>query len=119
MLFGATGYTGGRTAEAMARRGLAPVLAGRDPAKLAALAARLGGLETARADVTDVGSVRALVGGEDVLVSTVGPFAQLGGAALAAVVGAGRPTWTRPGSRRSSARCSSCRGPRPSAAGPR
>jgi short subunit dehydrogenase-like uncharacterized protein len=89
VLFGATGYTGGRTAEAMVSRGLAPVLAGRDPARLDALAARLGGLETARADVTDVASVRALVGGEDVLVSTVGPFAELGGAALQAVVGAG------------------------------
>jgi len=89
VLFGATGYTGGRTAEAMVGRGLAPVLAGRDPGRLRALAERLGGLETAAADVTDVGSVRALVGPEDVLVTTVGPFARLGGAALAAVVDAG------------------------------
>ncbi len=89
VLFGATGYTGGRTAEAMAARGLRPVLAGRDPAGLAALAQRLGGLETARADVTDERSVAALVGRGDVLVSTVGPFATLGGAAVAAAVGAG------------------------------
>ncbi|NMH97132.1 saccharopine dehydrogenase family protein [Pseudonocardia acidicola] len=89
VLFGATGYTGGRTAASMAARGLRPVLAGRDPARLAGLAERLGGLETARADVTDIASVRALVDRGDVLVSTVGPFAQLGGAALAAAVGAG------------------------------
>jgi short subunit dehydrogenase-like uncharacterized protein len=88
VLFGATGYTGGRTAEAMAARGLRPVLAGRDPARLAALAERLGGLETARADVTDEGSVAALVGRGDVLVSTVGPFAKLGGPAVAAAIGA-------------------------------
>ena len=88
VLFGATGYTGGRTAEAMRDRGLHPVLAGRDPARLGALGERLG-FETARADVTDTASVAALVGPEDVLVSTVGPFARLGGAALAAVVGAG------------------------------
>jgi short subunit dehydrogenase-like uncharacterized protein len=47
VLFGATGYTGARTAEAMVGRGLRPVLAGRDPDRLAALAQRLGGLETA------------------------------------------------------------------------
>ena len=35
VLFGATGYTGARVAEAMVRRGLRPVLAGRDTGKLA------------------------------------------------------------------------------------
>jgi short subunit dehydrogenase-like uncharacterized protein len=89
VLFGATGYTGGRTAEAMAARGLQPVLAGRDPARLAALAERLGELDTARADVTDARSVGALVGPGDVLVSTVGPFTQLGAAAVSAAIAAG------------------------------
>jgi short subunit dehydrogenase-like uncharacterized protein len=90
VLFGATGYTGGRTAEAMVARGLRPVLAGRDPDRLAALADRLGGgLETARAAVTDEASVAALVGPGDVLVSTVGPFATLGAPAVAAAVRAG------------------------------
>jgi short subunit dehydrogenase-like uncharacterized protein len=89
VLFGATGYTGGRTAEAMAERGLRPVLAGRDPARLERLATRLGGLETMRADVTDADSVAALVGAGDVLVTTVGPFAQLGRPAVEAAVAAG------------------------------
>jgi short subunit dehydrogenase-like uncharacterized protein len=89
VLFGATGYTGGRTAASMVARGLRPVLAGRDPARLAALTARLGGLETARADVTDAASVAAVVGRGDVLVSTVGPFMKLGGPALAAAVDKG------------------------------
>jgi short subunit dehydrogenase-like uncharacterized protein len=89
VLFGATGYTGGRTARAMAARGLRPVLAGRDPARLDALATELGGLETARADVTDERSVAALVGRGDVLVSTVGPFAKLGAPAVAAAIDAG------------------------------
>jgi len=89
VLFGATGYTGGRTAASMAARGLRPVLAGRDPSRLAALAERLGGCETARADVTDAGSVAALVGRGDVLVSTVGPFAKLGGPAVTAAVETG------------------------------
>jgi short subunit dehydrogenase-like uncharacterized protein len=89
VLFGATGYTGARTAEAMVGRGLRPVLAGRDPARLAALAQRLGGLETAVAQVTDRASVAALVGRGDVLVSTVGPFTELGEPAVAAAVDAG------------------------------
>ncbi|MGY1635339.1 saccharopine dehydrogenase family protein [Geodermatophilus sp. SYSU D00742] len=89
VLLGATGYTGSRTAQALAVRGAHPVLAGRDPVRLAALADRLGGLETVRADVGDPASVRALLGAGDVLVSTVGPFLRLGGPAVEAAVDAG------------------------------
>jgi short subunit dehydrogenase-like uncharacterized protein len=89
VLFGATGYTGARTAEALVARGARPVLAGRDPGRLAELADRLGGVETARADVTDPRSVRDLLGAGDVLVTTVGPFLQLGQAAVDAAVDAG------------------------------
>lgn len=89
MLLGATGYTGARTAEALAARGARPVLAGRDPGRLAELAGRLGGLETARADVTDPPSVRRLLDRGDVLVTTVGPFLRLGQAAVDAAVDAG------------------------------
>jgi len=89
VLFGATGYTGARTAEALVDRGARPVLAGRDPDRLSALADRLGGVETARADVTDPRSVRSLLGAGDVLVTTVGPFLQLGRAAVDAAVDAG------------------------------
>jgi short subunit dehydrogenase-like uncharacterized protein len=89
VLFGATGYTGARTAEAMVGRGLRPVLAGRDAQRLAALAQRLGGLETVVAQVTDRESVAALVGRGDVLVTTVGPFTELGTPAVAAAAEAG------------------------------
>jgi short subunit dehydrogenase-like uncharacterized protein len=89
VLFGATGYTGARTAEALVARGATPVLAGRDPGRLADLAGRLGDLETARADVTDPASVRSLLQRGDVLVTTVGPFLQLGRAAVDAAVDAG------------------------------
>ncbi|MFC4949408.1 saccharopine dehydrogenase family protein [Pseudonocardia sp. GCM10023141] len=89
VLLGATGYTGGRTAEAMVARGLSPVLAGRNQARLGELAQRLGGLDTAAADVTDAGSVVALVDRGDVLVSTVGPFQTLGGSAITAAIDAG------------------------------
>ncbi|MGK8523819.1 saccharopine dehydrogenase family protein [Nocardia asteroides] len=53
------------------------------------LAADLGGAETAVADVTDPGSVRALLDRGDVLVTTVGPFLRYGEPALAAAVAAG------------------------------
>ena len=89
VLFGATGYTGARTAEALVERGARPLLTGRDPARLSALAERLGNLETAPADVTDPASVRALLSPGDVLVTTVGPFLQLGQAAVDAAVDAG------------------------------
>lgn len=85
VLFGATGYTGELTAEAMVERGLRPVLAARSKAKLEALAARLGEqLETVVADVSDPRSVGALVEAGDVLVTTVGPFARWGAPAAAA-----------------------------------
>ena len=89
MLFGATGYTGRLTAEALAAAGARPVLAGRDPARLEALAGRLGGLPVAEADTARPGSVRDLVGRGDVLVSTVGPFLHRGEPAIRAAVDAG------------------------------
>ena len=87
--FGATGYTGRLVTASLVARGHRPVLAGRDPAKLAALAAEHGGLDTALADVSRPDSVRALLRRGDVLVSTVGPFARHGAAAVGAAVDAG------------------------------
>jgi short subunit dehydrogenase-like uncharacterized protein len=89
VLFGATGYTGDLAARALVKRGLRPLLAGRSANRLSKLAAELGGLEYALADVTDPATVAALVGKGDVLVSTVGPFGRYGQAALAAVVAKG------------------------------
>jgi short subunit dehydrogenase-like uncharacterized protein len=90
VLFGATGYTGRLTAEAMVERGLRPVLAGRSAAKLAELAGEVGGgLDAATADVADPASVAALVGKGDILVTTVGPFVRWGQAAAGAAVTAG------------------------------
>ncbi|HWD46666.1 MAG TPA: saccharopine dehydrogenase NADP-binding domain-containing protein [Actinomycetota bacterium] len=89
VLFGATGYTGRLAAEALAAAGARPLLAGRDRARLAALAGRLGGLEVAEADTARPGSVRDLVGPGDVLVSTVGPYVTRGEPAVRAAIGAG------------------------------
>jgi short subunit dehydrogenase-like uncharacterized protein len=89
VLFGATGYTGGLAARALVADGARPVLAARDRARLETLAAELGGLEIAVADVADPRSVRALLGRGDVLLTTVGPFMRYGEAALAAAIDAG------------------------------
>jgi short subunit dehydrogenase-like uncharacterized protein len=89
VLFGATGYTGRLTAHAMVTRGLKPVLAARDRARVEALAAELGGLEVRTADVSDPPSVAALVERGDVLVTTVGPFLRWGAPAAAAASAVG------------------------------
>ena len=89
VLFGATGYTGDLTARAMAKRGMRPVLAARRQDAVEALAAELGGLESAVADVADPSSIRALLERGDTLVTTVGPFARWGDAALDAAIDAG------------------------------
>ena len=89
VVFGATGYTGRLTAEALVAGGERPVLAARSAERLATAAADLGGLETAVADVGSPDTVRALVGRGDVLVATVGPFVRYGHPAVEAAVAAG------------------------------
>ena len=93
VLFGATGYTGRLTAAALVARGADPVLAARHRGRAEALADELAGAgprpAVAEADVQRPETVRALVERGDVLVSTVGPFARWGSAALAAAVDAG------------------------------
>jgi short subunit dehydrogenase-like uncharacterized protein len=90
VLFGATGYTGRLTAQALVARGATPVLAARNAGSLAELSAELGGgLETAVADVDEPRTVAELVTRGDVLVSTVGPFARWGRPAVEAAVRSG------------------------------
>lgn len=90
IVFGATGYTGRRTAQALIERGVRPVLAARDGERLARVADSLGGgLETVRADSTDAASLEGLVGRGDVLISTVGPFVRRGRPAVDAAIAAG------------------------------
>jgi len=91
VLFGATGFTGELTARALAARGAAPLLAGRDARRVGALAAELG-LEAATADAAGPGaeaSIAALLSAGDVLVSTVGPFVRWGEPAVRAAIAGG------------------------------
>jgi len=90
VLFGATGYTGRLTAEALVARGQRPLLAARSRERLAELAAELGGgLDTAVADVDRPQSVHELLEAGDAMVATVGPFARWGDAAAEAAIAAG------------------------------
>jgi short subunit dehydrogenase-like uncharacterized protein len=89
IVFGATGYTGRLVCEQLVARGQRPLLAARDRGRVEALAAELGGLEAAVADVSRPASLAELVEAGDVLVSTVGPFARWGDVALDAAIGAG------------------------------
>ena len=97
VLFGATGFTGRLTAEAMVRAGLAPVLAGRSASRLTDLVDELSPLTSKltqptwqTADTADQASVDALMHGPgDVLVSTVGPFTRLGAPAIRSAINSG------------------------------
>src|SRR4051812_40255885 len=90
VLFGATGYTGRLTAESLLRAGARPVLAGRNRGRLQELAEKLSGsgqpVEVAVGDVTEPTSVAALLAPGDVLISTVGPFLELGEPAVQAAL---------------------------------
>ena len=86
VLLGATGYQGGLAARALVARGVTPLLAGRNEARLKRASEQLGGLEYALADATDPATLRRLLGQGDVLVTTAGPFWKLGAAQVEAVI---------------------------------
>ena len=99
VLFGATGFTGGLTAEYLA--GAVPdgcrwALAGRNQGKLEAVRARLtathpelADLPLLHADATDPASLADVAGRARVVISTVGPYVEHGEPLVAACVEAG------------------------------
>ena len=87
VLLGATGHTGDLVAERLVAAGCRPLLAGRDAERLSASAARLGGLEHAVADARDPAKVGSLLDARTVLISTVGPFSDLGHGVVEAAIG--------------------------------
>lgn len=99
VVFGGTGFTGGLTAEYLARHapdGLRWALAGRNRSKLEALRERLAAirpsaadLELPIADVEDPASLRAVAESTRVVLTTVGPYALHGGPLVAACAEAG------------------------------
>lgn len=99
VLFGATGFTGGLTAEYLARNapaGCRWALAGRDEGKLRRVRERLVAVDPAHAelpllvaDSADGERLRELAGQTRVVISTVGPYVQHGEPLVAACAEAG------------------------------
>ncbi|CAN5375448.1 hypothetical protein BH24ACT9_BH24ACT9_12820 [soil metagenome] len=112
VIFGATGFTGGLTADYLARHapsGMRWAIAGRDPSRLRRVAQRLAELSpsghpvgTIRADSQDAGALRSLAESSRVVASTVGPFMTHGSALVVACVQQGPTTSTSPANRSSS-----------------
>ena len=75
MLYGATGYTGGLIAQECARRGLQPVLAGRDADRLRLLADRLQLSHTVVA-LDDAAGLKQALQGVAVVLHCAGPFSR-------------------------------------------
>ncbi|MGO9958335.1 MAG: saccharopine dehydrogenase family protein [Solirubrobacteraceae bacterium] len=97
-MFGATGYTGGLTAEYLARAAGATrwALAGRDRAKLERVRERLAGIDPALdklpllvAEIADGSQMRQLAESARVVITTVGPYINYGEPLVAACAAAG------------------------------
>ena len=99
VLFGATGFTGGLTADYLAAHGptnLRWALAGRNRAKLEAVAARLAGARSPvpppallEADAADAPALARIAESTRVAITTVGPYALYGAPLVAACAAAG------------------------------
>ncbi|HEX3833007.1 MAG TPA: saccharopine dehydrogenase NADP-binding domain-containing protein [Solirubrobacteraceae bacterium] len=94
VLFGATGFTGGLTAEYLARAAGPQTrwaLAGRNQRKLEATRERtnIADLPLLSADVTDPASLRAIAESAKVVITTVGPYIHYGEPLVAACAVAG------------------------------
>src|SRR5689334_2392530 len=99
VVFGATGYTGGLTAEYLARHapaGTRWALAGRNRGKLEAVRARLAEINPAcaqlpllAADATDAASLKLVAEAARAIITTVGPYILHGEPLVAACAAAG------------------------------
>jgi short subunit dehydrogenase-like uncharacterized protein len=89
LVYGAYGHTGRFIVPELLRQGLTPVLSGRNPAALAAMAGQFPGLEARPATVDDTRSLEDAVRGTGVVVNCAGPFLDTAVPVAAAAVRAG------------------------------
>jgi short subunit dehydrogenase-like uncharacterized protein len=75
MIYGANGYTGALIAREAKRRGAAPILAGRDAAKIAALASELG-LPSKAFSLDAPLEIAAALSGVGLVLNCAGPFSK-------------------------------------------
>ncbi|MBM7061666.1 saccharopine dehydrogenase NADP-binding domain-containing protein [Pseudomonas sp. UL073] len=83
MIYGANGYTGRLVAREAQRQGLTPILAGRSPDAVEALAAELG-LHARIFDLADAGASRSALEDVAVVAHCAGPFSATSAAMIAA-----------------------------------
>lgn len=88
-MYGATGFTGRLVVDEARRRGIAPVLGGRNRRALEALAPSLGDAPVRVADARRPEELGALFEGIGCVVNCAGPFARLGEPVLRAAIAAG------------------------------
>jgi len=73
-VFGAYGHTGKFVVRELLKRGLTPILSGRDPAKLKELSRTLPELQVRVADVESPASLKAAIAGSSAIINCAGPF---------------------------------------------
>lgn len=88
-VYGATGFTGKLVSQELRRRGADFIVAGRNQAKLDALAAELGGVPASAASLDDPAALRALLEPCAAVIACAGPFTEYGEPVVAAAVDAG------------------------------
>jgi len=88
ILYGATGYTGRLVAGEAVRRGLRPVLAGRDHAGVRSIATELG-LESKVFSLDDPDALREAIRGARLLLHCAGPFSETAEPMIGACIGEG------------------------------
>ena len=88
-VLGATGYTGRLIVRELHRLGVAVLAAGRNRDKLHALAAEVGGIDTAEASVENRPSLDRLAARSRVIINTAGPFIDYGEPVVRAAIANG------------------------------
>jgi Saccharopine dehydrogenase NADP binding domain len=89
LVYGAYGHTGRFIVAELLARGLTPILSGRTPARLAAMADQLPNLEARPATVDDSHSLERAIGTAEVVINCAGPFLDTGLPMSAAAARAG------------------------------
>ena len=89
LVYGAYGHTGRFVVAELLRRGLTPVLSGRDPARLGEMAARSPALQARPAAVDDARALQDAIEGASLVVNCAGPFLDTAVPVAAAAVRAG------------------------------
>jgi len=88
-VFGAYGHTGKIVVRELIKRGLVPILSGRDPAKLEELNRCHPGLQVRIADVGTPASLKAAIVGSKAIINCAGPFLDTAGPIIEAAIDSG------------------------------